>query len=93
MSKAPFEVHEVGWGQFTLGIKLFFKDKSLKPIEILKDLILFDDLPLSTKRPIVNEDYNELIFVQPSKVTLQGFGLIKPDNIGQIVERNKAIAE
>ena len=33
---------------------------------MFKDLILFDDLQPSHKRPIVNEDYNELVFIEPS---------------------------
>ena len=62
----PFEVHQVGWGQFSIGIKLFFHDPVCKPVEVFKDLILFDDSMPSSKRPIVNEDYNELIFIEPS---------------------------
>ena len=38
----------------------------LRPVEVLKDLILFDDSQPSPKRSIVNEDYNELVFVEPS---------------------------
>ena len=64
--KPPFEVHEVGWGQFAIGIKVYFHDASLRPVEVLKDLVLFDDMQPSPKRPIVNEDYNELVFVEPS---------------------------
>lgn len=64
--KPPYEVHEVGWGQFAIGIKLIFHDPSCRPVEVLKDLILFDDMQPSPKRPIVNEDYNELVFVEPS---------------------------
>ena len=66
VTKPPFEMHEVGWGQFTINIKLYFKDPSCKPIEAVKDLILFDDMQPTTKRPIVTEDYNELVFVDPS---------------------------
>ena len=66
VDKPPFEVHEVGWGQFSIGIKLIFHDSNCKPVEVLKDLILFDDLLPSTKRSIVNEEYNELVFIEPS---------------------------
>ena len=66
LTKAPFEVHQVGWGMFTIGIKLWFIDRSLKPVEALKELVLFDDSQPTTKRPIVTEEYNELVFVNPS---------------------------
>ena len=66
VEKPPFEVHEVGWGQFSIGIKLIFHDSNCKPVDVLKDLILFDDMQPSPKRPIVTEDYNELVFIEPS---------------------------
>ena len=66
VDKPPFEIHEVGWGQFAIGIKVYFHDMNLRPVEVLKDLILFDDSQPSPKRSIVNEDYNELVFVEPS---------------------------
>ena len=66
MTKPPFEMHEVGWGQFPINIKLFFADPTCKPVETVKDLVLFDDMNPTTKRPIVTEEYNELVFVDPS---------------------------
>ena len=42
----------------------------MKTIELGKDLILYDDLPPSAKRPIIREDYNELVFVDPNPKTL-----------------------
>ena len=41
-----------------------------KPIELLKELVLYDDLPASAKRPIIREDYNEIVFVEPSPTML-----------------------
>jgi YEATS domain-containing protein 4 len=64
--KPPFQMHEVGWGQFPINIKLFFKDPNCKPVEAEKNLVLFDDMNPTTKRPIVTEDYNELVFIDPS---------------------------
>lgn len=69
--KPPFEMHEVGWGQFPINIKLFFADPVCKPVETVKDLVLFDDMNPTTKRPIVTEDYNELVFVDPSPLMLK----------------------
>ena len=52
-------------------MKLHFPDPSCKPIELGKELILFDDLPRKEKRPIVAEDYNELVFVEPTAYMLK----------------------
>lgn len=71
VSKPPFEMHEVGWGQFPINIKLFFADPTCKPVETVKDLVLFDDMNPTTKRPIVTEDYNELVFVDPTPTMLR----------------------
>ena len=64
-------MHEVGWGQFPINIKLYFADPSCKPVETVKDLILFDDMNPTTKRPIVTEEYNELVFVDPTPFMLK----------------------
>ena len=66
VKKAPFYMHQVGWGQFPINIKIFFADPSCKPVEAVKDLILFDELIAPTKRPVVREVYDELVFVDPS---------------------------
>ena len=71
VTRHPFEMHEVGWGQFPISIKLYFKDAMCKPVEAVKDLVLFDDMNPTTKRPIVTEDYNELVFVDPSLTMLR----------------------
>ena len=36
-----------------IGIRLFFKDPYEKPMDVLKELVLYDDLPQSTKRAVV----------------------------------------
>lgn len=71
ITKPPFQIQEAGWGQFTINVKLYFPDPTLKPIELGKELILFDDLPRKEKRPIVAEDYNELVFVEPSPIMIK----------------------
>ena len=71
VNRHPFEIHEVGWGQFPIGIKLYFKDAMCKPVETVKELVLYDDMNPTTKRPIVTEDYNELVFVDPSPTMLR----------------------
>lgn len=66
VTKPPFYMHEVGWGQFPINIKLYFADPTCQPVETVKDLILFDELNPTTKRPIVTEEYNELVFIDPT---------------------------
>ena len=67
LTQPPYEVHQMGWGEFTIGIRIHFhKPHDNKPVEIGKQLVLYDDMPVSAKRPIIREDYNELIFVEPS---------------------------
>ena len=71
--KPPFEIHQSGWGQFKIGLRIHFHEPHInKPLELGKDLVLFEyDMPQNTKRPIIREDYNEIIFVEPSHHMLQ----------------------
>ena len=64
ISQPPFEIHESGWGEFQIGVNLYFHDETLEPIRHLKHLHLFD--ALNVKKARVSEDYNELVFVNPS---------------------------
>ena len=67
LTKPPFEIHQSGWGQFTIGLRIHFYEPLInKPLELGKELVLFHEMPASAKRPIVREDYNEVIFVEPS---------------------------
>lgn len=38
----PFEIHQTGWGEFSIGVNLYFHDESLAPIKHYKQLHLFD---------------------------------------------------
>lgn len=40
-------------------------------METVKDLVLFDDMNPTMKRPIVTEDYNEIVFVDPNITMLR----------------------
>ncbi len=67
----PYEIHEEGWGEFDIGIKLhFWPDSQLRPIEFVHQLKLYpNDLAAASqtvsKKPVVNEIYHELIFTEP----------------------------
>ncbi|XP_010548291.1 PREDICTED: transcription initiation factor TFIID subunit 14 [Tarenaya hassleriana] len=65
----PFELSECGWGEFEIGITLFFHDNACeKQLNLLHNLKLYAEYesgPQSTKRPVVVESYNEIVFPNP----------------------------
>lgn len=74
MTKAPFEVVEMGWGEFEVLIQIFFKDASISPIKMPPHFLrLYPDgydssmpVPPSLRMtPVVNEVYDELVFSNP----------------------------
>lgn len=46
--KPPFEVTEVGWGEFEAGIRLHFKDASEAPVDFLHTIKLYHPLDDAT---------------------------------------------
>lgn len=67
-SQWPFELYETGWGEFDIKIKIFLVDESIKPLEVIHPLKLFPQqshIAPSSKRPVINENYDEIIFVNP----------------------------
>ncbi|GBG75486.1 hypothetical protein CBR_g20117 [Chara braunii] len=71
----PFELNETGWGEFEIGISIYFHpDISDKPIDIFHPLRLYPEeegSQPSTKKPVVVESYDELVFTEPSEGFLQ----------------------
>ncbi|CAL5225477.1 g8299 [Coccomyxa viridis] len=65
----PFEIEEHGWGEFEVNVVLHFADDSQEqPIEIYHKLKLYDEADPnnpSAKKPVLNEQYEELIFSEP----------------------------
>ena len=89
--KFPFEVYECGWGEFDIKINIFFQDESLKPVEVVHSLKLYptqSHAALSTKKPIVSENYEEVIFVNPKKNFLEILNSIKPELNKNIIQMN-----
>lgn len=66
----PFELTERGWGEFEIAISIFFHDDVCdKPINLFHNLKLYSEVeqgPLSTKKPVIVESYNEIVFPNPS---------------------------
>ncbi|KAH7437973.1 hypothetical protein KP509_05G098900 [Ceratopteris richardii] len=71
----PFELTEVGWGEFEIGITMIFQsDAAEKPIELYHHLKLYPDDdagPPSMKKPVVVETYDEIVFSEPSEAFVQ----------------------
>ncbi|XP_050227835.1 transcription initiation factor TFIID subunit 14b isoform X1 [Mercurialis annua] len=67
----PFEISECGWGEFEIAISLFFhNDVCDKQLDLYHQLKLYPEDetgPQSTKRPVVVESYNEIVFPDPSE--------------------------
>jgi transcription initiation factor IIF auxiliary subunit len=69
VSKFPFELYEAGWGEFDIKITIYFIDESIRPMEFMHLLKLYptqSHISQSTKKPIVSESLDEIIFVNPS---------------------------
>ncbi|OMP03141.1 YEATS family protein [Corchorus olitorius] len=71
VESAPFELSESGWGEFEIAITLFFhSDVCEKPLNLYHHLKLYpedESGPMSTKKPVVVELYDEIVFTEPSE--------------------------
>ncbi|XP_038974380.1 transcription initiation factor TFIID subunit 14b-like isoform X3 [Phoenix dactylifera] len=71
VESAPFELSESGWGEFEIAITLFFhNDVCDKQLDLYHQLKLYpedDNGPQSTKKPVVVETYDEIVFSEPTE--------------------------
>ncbi|CAA6655920.1 unnamed protein product [Spirodela intermedia] len=71
VESAPFEVSESGWGEFEIAITLFFhSDVCDRQLELYHQLKLYPEEESgaqSTKKPVVVETYDEIVFSDPSE--------------------------
>ncbi|WJZ83310.1 hypothetical protein VitviT2T_003002 [Vitis vinifera] len=67
----PFELSEAGWGEFEIAITLYFQsDVCDKPLNLYHHLKLYpedESGPMSAKKPVVVESYDEIVFSEPSE--------------------------
>lgn len=70
VSEMPYEVHEYGWGEFEVIIRVFFHDTSEKPVEFFHPLRLFEFSGEPSPKPVVMEHYDEIVFQDPSEKLL-----------------------
>ncbi|KAK2435215.1 transcription initiation factor TFIID subunit 14b [Trifolium repens] len=70
----PFELSEAGWGEFEIAITLYFhSDVCDKPLNLYHHLKLYpedENSSMSTKKPVVVELYDEIVFPDPSEAFL-----------------------
>eukprot|EP01132_Coremiostelium_polycephalum_P006055 gene6055-7542_t len=82
IEQPPYEIHETGWGEFDLGVTLYFVDNNEKPIELFHILRLHPPEGVKTKQPVVSETLDVLVFTDPSE---SFYNLIKlPDKPPQL---------
>ena len=84
VNKWPFELYEMGWGEFDIKIKIELIDESVKPIELVHPLKFYNQphQSQSSKKPVVSENYDEIIFVNPKSEILEQ--LLRVDNSNNI---------
>eukprot|EP01098_Paradermamoeba_levis_P000766 TRINITY_DN10895_c0_g1_i1.p1 TRINITY_DN10895_c0_g1~~TRINITY_DN10895_c0_g1_i1.p1 ORF type:complete len:227 (-),score=63.56 TRINITY_DN10895_c0_g1_i1:20-673(-) len=68
LEKPPYEITVTGWGEFDINIRIYF-DAQEKPLEFFHPLKLYpqEGSNPSTKKPVVSESYDEMIFTDPSE--------------------------
>ncbi|AFZ81571.1 YEATS family domain-containing protein [Theileria equi strain WA] len=63
----PYEVTEVGWGEFYIGVKIVFVDDTLEPVQLQHLLRLNPTDGSNVITTAVNETFDEIIFNEPNE--------------------------
>mmetsp|Transcript_12786 Transcript_12786/g.17890 ORF Transcript_12786/g.17890 Transcript_12786/m.17890 type:complete len:254 (-) Transcript_12786:166-927(-) len=67
IEKPPYEVTETGWGEFSILIKVHFRDPNEKPVQFYHHLKLFrKNKSDKDTGPVISEVYDEFVFHQPT---------------------------
>lgn len=69
----PYELTEVGWGEFDIAVTVHFSDDCMAPpLELVHKLKLYAEHDptgqASTKKPVVSESYEEIVFSEPTEL-------------------------
>ncbi|UKK02901.2 hypothetical protein MACK_002999 [Theileria orientalis] len=67
VTSMPYEVTEVGWGEFFIGVKITFVDESLEPVQLQHLLRLNPTDGTNIITTAVNETFDEIIFNEPKE--------------------------
>ncbi|KAH8251182.1 hypothetical protein KR032_001552 [Drosophila birchii] len=76
--KPPYEITETGWGEFEVVIKIYFNDQTERPVTCYHILKLFQSpvvdgeltssTTMDTKKGLVSESYEEIVFQEPTQI-------------------------
>ncbi|EAT35303.1 AAEL012525-PA [Aedes aegypti] len=86
VTKPPFEVTETGWGEFEIVIKIHFHDPTERPVTMYHILKLFQSPivdgevanQLEGKKVLVSEQYEEIVFQEPTQLMQQLLTNVQP---------------
>jgi len=69
VEQPPFEISESGWGEFEVGFLVYFTDPSEKHVELYHLLKLYppDGQMQKTKKPVVSETFDVIVFNDPTE--------------------------
>jgi len=70
VDKYPFSVTRAGWGQFDILITIYFHDPNEEPVQWSHFLKLYHNQQNQnaiSKKPVVFEQYDEIIFWEPTE--------------------------
>jgi len=87
ITEAPFEVTEVGWGEFGAKIRVFFRDPAELPVDFTHLIRLHAtgaqsaNAQPNTKKPVVSEQYDEIVFKDPNEPFRQLLLTFNMDNV------------
>jgi len=88
ISTPPFEVTEYGWGEFDAGVRIFWHDPEEQAVDLKHFLKLYHtdgvSPTLTTKKTVVSEAYDEIIFTDPTNEFKRLLMLYRPPTINQI---------
>uniref|UniRef100_A0A1Q3EZ26 YEATS domain-containing protein 4 n=1 Tax=Culex tarsalis TaxID=7177 RepID=A0A1Q3EZ26_CULTA len=91
VTKPPFEVTETGWGEFEIVIKIHFHDPTERPVTMYHILKLFQSpildgevttTQLEGKKGLVSEQYEEIVFQEPTQLMQQLLTNVQPVTTG-----------
>lgn len=70
LTKFPFELYEKGWGEFDIKIIITLRDPNLRQLELIHTLKLYphQNQVQTVKKPVIAENYDEIIIVNPSSL-------------------------
>jgi YEATS domain-containing protein 4 len=81
VEKPPYEVTELGWGEFAAKIRIFFRDPEEQPVDIVHLIKLYPQnmqpaaaiaanaaagANIANRKPVVSETYDEIVFAEPT---------------------------